>query len=139
MRALYWCLGAASLGLWLLPANAVNPLPTGAFAMLPDPTRPPHGLMPVPAGAAATPEASAAASAASAASAPAAAPALLTLVRVDATTGRGLAVIGGRMVAVGDRMLRTSRGLRRLSLWSTSNKASETPTAAAMRGGKDQP
>lgn len=65
------------------------------------------------------------------------------MVRVDALTGRGVAVIGGRTVSVGDRVgqgvvsaidtqgvtLRTSKGPRRLSLWNPSQQAQEAPAA----------
>jgi len=134
--------GMGLLVMGLGPVNVMHSASAQSLASLPDPTRPPAGLMPEPAMPPGT-----APLAASAASAPSAPPAEnmagLTLVRVDARTGKGMALIGGRMVSVGDRVgqavvtavdtqgvtLRTSRGTRRLSLWNPSSQASETPSA----------
>jgi hypothetical protein len=156
MNALKRCLCIACCSACCLPAVALSAMPLSALYALPDPTRPPAGMVPVPPGAAGANSADQAASAAATASAPAAAKAplnQLTLVRVDAKTGQGLAMIGGRMVRVGDTVggamvtavdatgvtLSTTRGLRRMSLWHSTNKASETPTAADQGSAKEKP
>lgn len=158
MKAVNGCMGMICLGVWMLPAVAVSPLTPSELAALPDPTRPPLSLVTVAGGGAGLNAAAAAsaASSASGASSPSAADTpvnLLTLVRIDAKTGLGVAMLGGRMVAVGDRVgdavvagvdasgitLRTARGTRRMSLWGLSNKASETPTAATKGGIKEKP
>ncbi len=154
MKAVNGCMGMLCLGVWMLPALAVSPLTSSELAALPDPTRPPASMVTVAGGAAAA-NAASAASAASGASAPTdAAPLnLLTMVRIDAKSRSGVAVIGGRMVTVGDRVgdavvasidatgitLRTARGIKRMPLWGSFNKASETPSAAAKGGIKEKP
>lgn len=116
---------------------------------LPDPTLPPPGLFPAQPG---SPEAAAAS--ASAASTPAAPPApTITLIRVDAATGRGVAWLGERAVRVGDKLgastvvgidtqgitLRGPKGLRRMSLWSQAPTGTPQASPDAHAGGKEAP
>jgi hypothetical protein len=131
--------GLGLLAMGLGPVNVMHSASAQSLASLPDPTRPPPGLMP----ATALPPGTAPVAASAASAPPADTLAGLTLVRVDALTGKGMALIGGRMVSVGDRVgqavvtavdtqgvtLRTSRGTRRLSLWNPSHQASEAPSA----------
>lgn len=136
----------------LLALASAQALELGA---LPDPTRPPTSMArgegaALPAG----PGAAVAARAASAASAPPAAPARprLTLIRLD-VNGRGVALIDGRLLSVGDRVgdavlasidaqgvvLRGARGWQRLPLIApaASNKAVTPTSAVSEHGGKE--
>lgn len=129
---------------------------TADQAGVPDPTRPPASVLrsQLPPEVLAAEAASTAASAASAAAAPKPQPSLrLTLIRIDRGSGRGVALIDGRSVAVGERVggwvvssidaygvtLRGASGVRRLTLLSMKEEEVAAPPPAASRGEKESP
>lgn len=149
----WWCL-------MLVLATTSSRVWTADQAALPDPTRPPPGVVhaSMPPGLAASGALPMGASAPASGASSARARALpagprLTLLRVGGTGSKGVALIDGKAVSVGDRVgdwtvmvidtlgvtLRGAKGTQRLTLLSATNQGVASVSPAASGSEKESP